>query len=258
MSENIYNTENKANTFSILMDLHTHSISSGHGSTDTITDMAKAAAGQGIRILGISEHGPATAGSVKPSYFSSLKLAGRKRFGVDLLYGAELNILNLNGDVDLEDKIISGLDYALISIHPPTWTPYAHSDVTEAYIHAMNHPKVKFLGHIDDARFPVCFERLLKAAKENGIYPEINNGSLMPDAYRKGGPENCRKILEICKAIELPVLLSSDSHGKKNIGNMKYIYPLLEECDFPSQLIINQNPVFLWQILNERKQQNEI
>ena len=57
----------------ILIDLHTHSLSSGHGSNDTITDMAKAAAKSGIQILGISEHGPATAGSVKPSYFRSLK-----------------------------------------------------------------------------------------------------------------------------------------------------------------------------------------
>lgn len=236
---------------SILIDLHTHSISSGHGSTDTITDMAKTAARIGIQILGISEHGPATFGSVKPSYFRSLKLAGRKRFGITVLYGAEVNIITSFGDLDLEDAILSLLDYALISIHPPTLKPYEHRDLTNAYIRAMDHPKVKFLGHIDDARFPVDFERLLSVAKEKGIYPEINNGSLMPDAYRKGGQENCRKILEICKRMDLPVLLSSDSHGCKNIGNWQYIYPLLEEIDFPKHLIINNQPEFLWKILGK-------
>lgn len=233
----------------ILIDLHTHSISSGHGSTDTITDMAKAASHKGIQVLGISEHGPATVGSVKPSYFRSLKLANRKRFGVQLLYGAEVNIITPSGELDLDDEILSGLDYALVSIHPPTLTPYEHRDLTHAYVKAMEHPKVRFLGHIDDARFPVDFERLLAIAKEKGVYPEINNGSLMPDAYRKGGQENCRKILEICKRIDLPVLLSSDSHGAKNIGNIEYIIPLLEECNFPKHLIINNQPELLWKIL---------
>lgn len=235
----------------ILIDLHTHSLSSGHGSNDTITDMAKTAADRGIQILGISEHGPASAGSAKPSYFRSLKLASRHRFGVRLLYGAEVNIITPSGMLDLDDDVLSCLDYALVSIHPPTLTPYEHRDLTHAYVNAMEHPNVRFLGHIDDARFPVDFDRLLAIAKEKGVYPEINNGSLMPDAYRKGGQENCRKILEICKKLELPVLLSSDSHGVKNLGNVKYIIPLLEECNFPKHLIINHQPEFLWQILEK-------
>ena len=235
----------------ILIDLHTHSISSGHGSTDTINDMAKAAANAGLQILGISEHGPASSGSAKPSYFRSLKLAHRHRFGVQLLFGAEVNIITPSGALDLDDDVLSDLDYALVSIHPPTLTPYEHRDLTHAYVNAMEHPNIRFLGHIDDARFPVDFQRLLAIAKEKGVYPEINNGSLMPDAYRKGGQENCRKILKICKNLELPVLLSSDSHGVKNIGNVQYVLPLLTECNFPEHLIINNQPDLLWKILNK-------
>lgn len=251
MSTKFNGSTNAAEKSSILMDLHTHSISSGHGSTDTVNDMAKAAAKAGLQILGISEHGPASAGSAKPSYFRSLKLAKRHRFGVQLLFGAEVNIITPAGALDLEDEVLAGLDYALVSIHPPTLTPYEHRDLTHAYVNAMEHPNVHFLGHIDDARFPVDFERLLAIAKEKGVYPEINNGSLMPDAYRKGGQENCRKILKICKKLNLPVLLSSDSHGINNIGNMEYIYPLLDDIDFPSNLIINYQPDLLWKILNK-------
>lgn len=238
-----------SSTYPIYFDLHTHTISSGHGSADTLTDLARAAAGHGLKALGISDHGPATAGSAAVSYFHNLKLAERERFGVRMLYGAELNILNLKGDVDLEDDLISSLDYAIISIHPPIFTPWEHKDLTEAYLKAMNHPKVKFLGHIDDARFPSDYERVLKAAKERGIYPEINNGSLAPDAYRVDGPKNCIRILEICKRIKLPVLLSSDSHGKKNVGNMEYIFPLLAAYSFPPELVLNHNPDALDRIL---------
>ena len=251
MSTKFNGSTNAAEKSSILMDLHTHSISSGHGSTDTVNDMAKAAAKARLQILGISEHGPASAGSAKPSYFRSLKLAKRHRFGVQLLFGAEVNIITPAGALDLEDEVLAGLDYALVSIHPPTLTPYEHRDLTHAYVNAMEHPNVRFLGHIDDARFPVDFERLLAIAKEKGVYPEINNGSLMPNAYRKGGQENCRKILKICKKLNLPVLLSSDSHGINNIGNMEYIYPLLDDINFPSNLIINYQPDLLWKILNK-------
>ena len=46
----------------IKFDIHTHTIASGHATTATITDMAKAEAARNLKLLGISDHGPATAG----------------------------------------------------------------------------------------------------------------------------------------------------------------------------------------------------
>ena len=43
-------------------DIHTHTIASGHGSSATITDMVKAAKAHNLKMLGISDHGPATLG----------------------------------------------------------------------------------------------------------------------------------------------------------------------------------------------------
>lgn len=242
-------TANPNIRYPIYADLHTHSISSGHGSKDTLTDMIRSASASGLSLLGISEHGPATAGSAQVSYFRNLKLADRKRFGIRVLYGVELNILNAAGDVDLEDHLLSALDYAIISIHSPIFSPYSSQDFTPIYLKALAHPKVRFLGHIDDDRFPVDFECLLNFAKARGVFPEINNNSLMPDAYRVNGQRNCRAILNICKRIGLPVLLSSDSHGKDHIGDMQYIFPLLEELDFPPALILNSDTAALSGIL---------
>lgn len=269
-------------TFPILADIHTHCIASGHGTQDTITDMARAAAERSLQVLGLSDHGPATPGAADSSYFRNLLLAERKRFGVSLLYGAELNILNENGDVDLDDSLIQALDYAFVSIHPPTFQagvaasgtrfqidttvsntrsqagtaasgtrPQVGTTVsnTDAYIRAMRHPGVRFLGHPDDGRFPVDYERLLSAARENHVYPEINNASLMPDAYRTDGRRNSMQILSLCKKMQLPVLLSSDSHGKRHIGDMKYILPLLTECDFPQRLVLNSSLEMLYRAL---------
>lgn len=238
-------------TFPILADIHTHCIASGHGTQDTITDMARAAAKCYLRVLGISDHGPATPGAADSSYFRNLLLAERKRFGVSLLYGAELNILNEKGDLDMEDKLIQALDYAFVSIHPPTFRAGTAESNTDAYIRAMKHPGVRFLGHPDDGRFPVDYERLLSAARENHVYPEINNASLMPDAYRTEGRRNSMKILTLCKQMQLPVLLSSDSHGKAHIGDIQYILPLLAECGFPRELIINGDLERLYRILQK-------
>lgn len=238
-------------TFPILADIHTHCVASGHGTRDTITDMARVAADRSLRVLGISDHAPATPGAADSSYFRNLLLAERKRFGVSLLYGVELNILNEKGDVDMEDKLIQSLDYAFISIHPPTFRAGTVESNTAAYIRAMKHPGVRFLGHPDDGRFPVDYERLLSAARENRVYPELNNASLMPDAYRTDGRRNSMQILTLCKKMRLPVLLSSDSHGKAHIGDMQYILPLLAECGFPRELIINCDLEMLYRIVRE-------
>lgn len=236
---------------SILLDIHTHSLASGHGSRDSITDIARAAAAASLNIVGISDHGPATPSAGSSSYFRNLRLADRKLFGVTLLYGVELNILNENGDVDLDDELIETLDYALVSMHPDTFRSGGVISNTQAFINAMRHTKVRFLGHPDDGRFPVDYERLLSAAKEHHVFPELNNASLMPQAYRKDGLRNSVEILTVCKKLRLPILLSSDSHGRSHIGDMRYIFPLLEQCDFPPELIINSSPTMLYRILEK-------
>ena len=78
-------------------DIHTHTIASGHGSSATITDMVKAAAARNLKLLGISDHGPATLGGGRTSYFRNLRYAQRERLGIRMVYGAEANILNYEG-----------------------------------------------------------------------------------------------------------------------------------------------------------------
>lgn len=55
-------------------DIHTHSIASGHGTCATMTDMAKAANAAGLKMLGISDHGPKTLGGGRIFYSAALHL----------------------------------------------------------------------------------------------------------------------------------------------------------------------------------------
>ncbi len=220
-------------------DLHIHTVASGHGTTDPATEVIRQAAARGMTAIGITDHAPAFPGSCKASYFRSLFLAPKIRYGLRVYYGAELNILDAKGKVDLPEDILEKLDYSIISLHNKVITPDPHRDYTDAYIGAMDHPKVLILGHPDDGTFPADYERLLAVAKKKAVFPELNNASLMPDAYRKDCAKNDRIILEICRRISLPIFLSSDSHGGKGVGDFGYGLSLLRETNFPKELILN-------------------
>ena len=72
-------------------DVHTHSLMSGHA-FGTIREMAAAASEQGLELLGVTEHGPGIPGTVNPIYFRNFGDAPRNLFGVEMLYGSEVNV----------------------------------------------------------------------------------------------------------------------------------------------------------------------
>ncbi|MCD7819073.1 MAG: PHP domain-containing protein, partial [Lachnospiraceae bacterium] len=202
-----------------LSDMHTHSIASGHGTSCTITDMARTASWRGLKLLGITDHGPATLAAGTPSYFRSLAFSPKKRFGVELFYGIELNVLDTDGHIDLSDDLLNKLDYAIISLHTPNYKNHTREENTNALLHAMAHPCVKILGHTDDTHYALDYERLAAGAKESGVIFEINESSLAPYGYRGDTRANCQEILRCAWKYRLPVLLSSDSHGVEHIGD---------------------------------------
>jgi len=225
----------------IKLDLHTHTIASGHATHATITDMAKAAKKKGLHTLGISDHGPKTLGGGKPSYFMSLASAPKKRFGVHMLYGAEVNILDNKGTLDLSNSILKNLDFVIASLHQPVKKPSTIEENTASYIEAMKNPYVSFIGHPDSTHYPVDFDLLIRAAIDNHVQLEINEYSLRFDGYRGNTKFNAMMILELCKYYHYPVLLSSDSHGSQHIGDFTNSLALLRLAKFPEKLILNHS-----------------
>ena len=221
-------------------DLHTHTCASGHGTTDSITDLAREAAKRQMKVLGISDHGPASPGSAGLSYFRSLFLCEPKRFGIHLRYGAEANILDKDGRLDIPDEILTNLDYCIVSMHRPIYASGSAVENTKAYIRAMRHPNVKIIGHCDDSRFPVDYSELAKAALSFGVMPELNNVSLLPDSYRLDCRANAIRLLQSCEALSCPIVLSSDSHGRTHIGDVASASALVAEMGFPLRLIVSE------------------
>ena len=68
---------------------------------------------------------------------------------------------------------------------------------------------------------------------------EINNSSLNPVRNKREARANNLTILRLCKQYDVPVILGSDAHISFDIARYDFLYPLLQETDFPEQLILN-------------------
>lgn len=223
-----------------IMDLHTHSIVSGHA-YNTLYEMVHSAADKGVRLLGVTEHGPGIPGACNPFYFINLKVIPRQLFGVQLMLGCELDIVDYHGSVSLEDKYFRHLDFAVASIHDPCYQSGTVAQNTAAYLGAMKNPVVRIIGHPDDGRFPIDYETLVCAAKENHVLLEVNSSSLDPRSSRVNARENYHTMLEYCRRYQVPVILDSDAHCEVDVGNHRRAHELLAEIDFPQELVVNSS-----------------
>ena len=100
----------------IELDVHTHTIASGHAFS-TIQEMAMGAKEKGIKLLGITEHAPGIPGTCETIYFRNLHIVPREMYGVNLILGAEINILDGEGNLDMDDELMSKLDLRIAGIH---------------------------------------------------------------------------------------------------------------------------------------------
>ena len=233
-----------------LMDLHTHTLVSGHA-YNTMREMIQAAADKGLKVLGITEHAPKMPGTCPHFYFHNLKILNRSMFGVELLLGAEVNILDYDGRVDLSDREMSSLDIVIASMHKPCIHPGTIEENTRAYLKAMENPYINVIGHPDDGRFPVDYQALVKGAKEQGKVLELNNHSLDPICMRANARENDMEMLKWCMHYEQPVIVDSDAHADTFTGDFRLAHQLLEELSFPEELILNRDPQAIHPYMNK-------
>ena len=165
----------------ILLDVHTHTIASGHAFS-SLQEMVHAAAEKGLQILGITEHAPGIPGTCSPIYFRNLHVVPRKMYGVELLLGAELNILDYEGHIDLEEFYWKMLDIRIAGIHSLCYQNGTIEQNTSAMLGAIRHPYVQIISHPGDGTADLQFEPIVLAAKETGTLLEINNSSLKPQS----------------------------------------------------------------------------
>ena len=232
-----------------VLDTHTHTMESGHAYF-SLEEMARAASLKGLELLGITEHAPKMPGTCHELYFHNFRVLERKMFGVELLMGVELNILDFDGHVDLPVRQLKKMDLVIASLHTPCIRMGTEEENTRALLRAMENPLIDIIGHPDDSRYPIDYEELTIAAAENHICLELNNSSMHPLSARKNGRENILKLLTKCKEHGTMIIMGTDSHYDGQIGLFEESYKILEEVDFPEEQIINTSLENLKLVLN--------
>lgn len=223
-----------------VLDAHTHTLASGHAYS-TLIENVDYAASIGLELIGITDHGPEMAGGTKPAYFLNFSVIPREIKGVKIKMGAELNILDYDGRVDLDKFYLERMDYAIASLHPPCIPFGTLEENTNAILRAMENPYVKILGHPGDPRYPIDCEAIVNKSEETGTLIEINNASLVPNGFRKGSEVYIKEILNLCMKKNQPIILASDAHFCTHIGDFGYALKLLDEIGFPDELVVNSS-----------------
>ena len=243
----------------IKTDTHTHTLASGHAYS-TIEENLRAGKEQGLELVGITDH---FSSFFVPStdfacfgFFINKKALPEVWHGVRLLFGAEVDIIDLKGNLlghDLynpypnkngvkltyEEGILNRLDYLIASVHYKDFA--ANSTVvenTELYIKALEHENVKILGHIGRSGLEFDIDEVVKAAKSLNKMIEINEASF---GHGETVRERCLKVALACAKYGTKIAVNSDAHSSFEIGKYPNTENFLDEIDFPVELIGNRD-----------------
>ena len=233
----------------VLLDVHTHTVASGHAYS-SLQEMVKAAADKELQVLGITEHGPSIVGTCPLVYFKNMFVVPRQMYGIRILMGCEVNILDTKGRLDLNDEYLDRLDIAIAGIHDKCWKGGTKEENTEGVMQVIRNPKIHIISHPGDGSAELDFEPLVLAAKESHTLLEINNHSLAPQRQKPMARANNLELLRLCKKYEVPTILGSDAHVSFQIADYDRLLPLLAETDFPDDLIMNFWPERFFEYLN--------
>ncbi len=221
-----------------VVDIHTHSVISQHAYS-TIDENARAAKQKGLKLIAMTDHAPGMKNTAPRAFFTNYHVLPNFLHDVEILHGAELNIMDYDGTIDLQEDILKTLDIAIASLHPPCISFGTEKENTQACIRAMENPFVDILGHPGDPRYPIDVKKIVQTSKETRCLLEINNASLVPSGFRKGSDVIIEQILNYAMEYEVPVVLGSDAHFYMQIGDFTYCNSLLEKVGFPDELVVN-------------------
>lgn len=223
----------------IKFDYHVHSVYSknNHGKS-TIEENVEKAIELGLEEIAVSDHGPKHAlygikkENIKKAKDEIIEL--RKKYpNIKILYGIEANILNYQGDIDVNEDTIQFYDIVLCGYHlgvlyssfKDFWgfiflnyfskfnKKLREKQIernTNAVVNALNKNKIYILTHPGD-KIPVDIDKIAFAAQENNTILEINNHHNHLNAEE----------IKIASKYDVKFAIGSDAHIKDNIGSFE-------------------------------------
>ena len=223
----------------IIADTHCHTIASTHAYS-TLNEMVHAAAVKGLYAIAITDHGVAMPDAPGKWYFQNLVVVPHKLEGVLVLRGEECDVIDYEGNTDLLESDLNSLDWIVASRHDPAMPKGPHSveAITNAWLNISKNPHIQVIGHSGSEQFKYDYERVIPEFGRNGKLVELNEATF---SNRRKSVQNCVQIMKLCKQYGVPIVVNTDSHFSARVGCFENSLRLLEELDFPEELVVNSS-----------------
>lgn len=220
-------------------------------------EMAQAAKKQGLEKIAITDHGPRNIGvGVKNAQeFLKIKEETRKvaeQVGdIEVLCGAEANIIDLNGGIDIPKEIYRELDLLLVGLHPyvlpqdwaTAWEFVAQNSLqnhisslrekvkntnTKTLIEAIYKHDVAIVTH-PGLQMPIDIDEVARACAATNTAYEINVG------------HDYQEVVEIAQVARhgTKLVVNSDAHFPDSVGKLDKGQALLEQAQVALEQVIN-------------------
>lgn len=109
---------------------------------------------------------------------------------------------------------------------------------TQAYLGLAKNPNVNVIGHSGSEYFKYDYEKVIPQLAKEGKLIEINDSAFR---YKKSCASNCTQIAKLCKKYKARICVDTDSHYTHTLGRGTETLKMLEDIDFPQELIVNAN-----------------
>ncbi len=206
-------------------DLHIHTKESD--GSNTIEEMAEYAMKKGYQYIGVTEHSKAVGiahGLDEKRLLKQMeeidKINAKSEFRISkfkILKGTEVDI-KADGSLDLDKKVLSRLDVVVGAVHSKF--NMTEDEMTKRIIKAIESGVVNIIAHptgrLIAARepYPVNMKKVMEAAKKNNVIMELN---AYPDRLDLNDI-HCK----LAKDVGVMVAISTDSHNRLHMENMKF------------------------------------
>ncbi len=222
----------------LFADLHVHTVASGPAYS-TLEEYLRQAKKIGLKSFAMTDHGPAMPGGPHYYHFANMRMIPRVIDGVRVLRGVEANIINDQGQLDLKDEDMKWgeLDFAIVAMHPRVgYENQGEEKNTEVLLKAFKDPYARVLAHPGNPKYPIKVAETVAAAKEAGVFIEINNSS---EFSRPGSHARCVEFAREVKRAGWKVVIGTDSHISSMLGVFDDALAIIKEAGLTEDNVVN-------------------
>lgn len=240
----------------LLADLHTHTVASGHAYS-TVLESARCAAEKGLELIAVTDHGPTVPQGAHPWYFWNLKVVPSVIDGVRVLKGCEANpSLDSENGIDLPDELLRLLDFVSVGFHPYTgFDDRDRAKNTAALLRVIENPLVDQITHPgNEHEFPLDIDAVVAAAVRHRVILELNDHSFAATSSRFDSAEREREFARAACDAGAPIAIGSDAHFAFSVGRFDAALRIAEEIGCTADRLVNHDAASVMDFLHGKRE----